>query len=47
MCWFNGLSQKDKNSLRSIVKAKLMGVQLSIWSHCGQESKKKKHHCTS
>lgn len=36
MCRFNGLSQKDKNGSRHIVKAKIMGVQLSglvsLWS---------------
>lgn len=36
MCRFNGLSQKDKNGLRRIVKAKITGVQLSglvsLWS---------------
>lgn len=42
MCRFNGLSQKDKNSLRRIVKAKIMGVQLSglvsLWS--GEQKEK-------
>lgn len=42
MCWFNGLSQKDKNGLRCIVKAKIMGVQLSgsvsLWS--GEQKEK-------
>lgn len=42
MCRFNGLSQKDKNGLHRIVKAKIMGVQLSglvsLWS--GEQKEK-------